>query len=230
VVRKRKPGGGRKPKLGTAMRSKLTVRMPDDLRDQLEAAALKRDRGLSDELHARLRLSFDKERERKRDPATRHLCNLVAVIARQVQFMAKPKSTSKEWQQDPFTFRTFKIAVAKVLDTLEPPGKIPPPTIVAPGIPEPFEDPETVAQFVANKVLRNLLNARLRTKEERAAKVRDLVRFIEGDREPSWPGSAEEARLSDSISEFIETEESITYLLEQARAYLKPTPKKRADR
>src|SRR6516165_455129 len=55
MARKRAPGGGRKPKGAAPMRSQLTIRMPDDLRTELEAAARKRGHNLTDELLWRLR-------------------------------------------------------------------------------------------------------------------------------------------------------------------------------
>ena len=73
MARKRAPGGGRKPKGPVAARSQLTVRMPDDLRAELEAAARRRNRNLTDELIGRIRVSFAREHEQKRDPATRAL-------------------------------------------------------------------------------------------------------------------------------------------------------------
>ena len=73
MARKRAPGGGRKPKGPVAARSQLTVRMPDELRAELEAAARRRNRNLTDELIGRIRGSFAREHEQKRDPATRAL-------------------------------------------------------------------------------------------------------------------------------------------------------------
>jgi hypothetical protein len=73
MAQKRAPGGGRKPKGPVAARSQLTVRITDDLRAELEAAARRRNRNLTDELIGRIRVSFAREHEQKRDPATRAL-------------------------------------------------------------------------------------------------------------------------------------------------------------
>src|SRR6516225_5822996 len=69
-MRKRAPGGGRKP--GGELRdlkAVMSLRMPQDLRDQLDRARQASGRSLSQELLARARLSFDRERERSRDRA-----------------------------------------------------------------------------------------------------------------------------------------------------------------
>ena len=74
------------------------------------------------------------------------------------------------------------------------------------------------------------------TEEEKEKFIRDMVgaqeAYIRSDipdhLEPDWPGLDEaiKARLSDSWAERVDDEESITFLLERARAFLKPTSKK----
>jgi hypothetical protein len=133
MARKRKPGGGRKPKHGTVMRSQLTVRMPDDLRAYLEEAAQRRGYTLTDALMAKLRLSLDTEREQERDPAVTALNFVIAQLAERIAggtYMADKEARSgfqKEWRTDPFKFSAFKFAVGKLLDALQPPGEIVPP-------------------------------------------------------------------------------------------------------
>jgi hypothetical protein len=96
--------------------------MPDDVRTELEAAARRRNRNLTDELIGRIRASFAREHEQKRDPATRALLFLFSQLAEQVHL-----NSPIEWHQNPFMFRAFKLAVARLLDALEPSGKIQPP-------------------------------------------------------------------------------------------------------
>jgi hypothetical protein len=124
MIRKRAPGGGRKPKGAAPMRSQVNVRMPDDIRAQLEAAARKRRRNVSEELLARLRVSFARERELDRKPATRALNYLISAIAdlhaeSAIRYGRLPK---RPWTRDPFLFRSFKLTVARLLEVLEPPG------------------------------------------------------------------------------------------------------------
>ena len=114
--RKRAPGGGRKPsgpfKQGAAQ---LTVRMPEDMRARLDAAAQKKGWSLSQQLLWRLRVSFEKEDYRdRRDPATRALCFLIEETAERVHI-----GIQVEWHRNPFLFRAFKLAVAALLDQLE---------------------------------------------------------------------------------------------------------------
>jgi hypothetical protein len=133
--KKRAPGGGRKP--GGEF-SHLTaffgVRMPHDLREQLEAAAEKTGRSASQELLARLNSSLTRQREKERDPALRGLLFLIAQLAERIgggQFMADSPRRSylqKSWRTDLFKFRAFKFAVRKLLEALEePPGELLPP-------------------------------------------------------------------------------------------------------
>jgi len=132
MIRKRAPGGGRKPSPHTA-RAQLTVRMPDDLRAELEVEAQKRDRTLTDELLARLRSSLANGREQERDPALRALNFVIAQLAERISsgmYMADRKARlrlQKDWRTDPFKFAAFRFAVGKLLDELQPPGKISPP-------------------------------------------------------------------------------------------------------
>ena len=115
-IRKRALGGGRKPS-GPFRHSaaQLTVRMPDDMRARLDAAAKKKGWSLSQELLWRLRVSFEKENYADhRDPATRALCFLIAETAQRVHI-----GILVEWHRNPFLFRAFKLAVAALLDQLE---------------------------------------------------------------------------------------------------------------
>ena len=124
--RKRAPGGGRKPKGSKAMRSQLTIRIPDDTRAQLEASARRSGKNLTDELLWRLRWSFAKEREEKRDPATRALTYLISTVADYAHF---DDFLSKQWHRNRFLFRAFRVAVDSLLSVLEPPGEMTPPSL-----------------------------------------------------------------------------------------------------
>src|SRR5262249_16281374 len=117
MKQKRKPGAGRKPTGPFAHNNaQLTIRMPDDLREQLERSANKRGWSLSQELLMRLHLSYAKQREeRERRPATRALCFLIGELARRLGFF-------DGWHRSPFVFRTFRLSVAQLLETLEPTG------------------------------------------------------------------------------------------------------------
>jgi hypothetical protein len=121
--KKRAPGGGRKSQGEfSQLTSLFAVRMPDELREQLEAAAKNNRRSASQELLRRLDNSFGRDRDRDRDPPTRALCFLLSELAEKIRWPAKNEKTP--WHRNPFLFRAFKIAVAKLLDELEPKGKI----------------------------------------------------------------------------------------------------------
>ena len=119
---KRAPGGGRKPKGDfSQLTSPLSLRMPAEMREQLESSASDNGRSVSQEVLRRIQESFHRDRDRARDPAMRALCFLIAQLAGEV---AGPTDTQGrpyfDWRNDRFFFRAFKLAVAKVLDALEP--------------------------------------------------------------------------------------------------------------
>jgi hypothetical protein len=136
MVRKRKraPGAGRPPKGDFAgLSSTLSIRMPDDMRAQLEASAAKRKGGkgwsLTQELLHRAQRSFDRERDERRDLASRALCYVLAEV---ISVVAHNTGTGPSgWRWNPFAFRAIKLAFAQVLDTLEPKGELRAPQPIA---------------------------------------------------------------------------------------------------
>jgi hypothetical protein len=138
--------------------------MPDDLRARLETAVAQRlERkpslkwNLTEEVLARLGWSFRKEREERRDPTVRALCYLVSQLADVSSSFAHVRGQT--WVDDPFMFRTFKLAVAKVLDALEPSGQAKSPyASLEPGnlLFETYKTVESAADFTAASVLRPL--------------------------------------------------------------------------
>jgi hypothetical protein len=135
MARKRAPGGGRKPRGAfSQLAATLSIRMPADMRAKLEASAARRPgKGwvLTQEILHRLQRTFDRERDERRDPASRALCYLLAQVIATVALNVKPR----EWRSDPFAFRTMKLAFNQILDALEPPGEI--------KAPNPTEDKES---------------------------------------------------------------------------------------
>ena|SRR6516225_1835577 len=152
MVRKRAPGGGRKP-IGSTAAQPLTIRIDDDLRRRLELAARQRAKrkkanwNLSQEIIHRLRCSLSKEREDRRNRAVSAICDLISDMAKRELLTDLPEQQS--WHRDPFTFRAFKVAVTRLLDELEPAGEMRPPQILAG--PAFFENPETLGNFAADR-------------------------------------------------------------------------------
>jgi hypothetical protein len=97
MVRRRAPGGGRKPqgpfKGKTAM---LTTRITPETRAALERAAKKSGLSLSQEVERRLDDSILVERNRM--PDVRALAEAIALVAENVQ-----EATGKQWREDAFT-------------------------------------------------------------------------------------------------------------------------------
>jgi hypothetical protein len=187
--RRRAPGGGRK-RLGPSVAQNLTIRIDDDLREQLEAVATarqKRNWNLSQEILLRLRTSLNNEREERRSPAMRALCFLIAQLADHIVgpiLIGEGKDGERgeiavyDWRADPFFYKAFKIAVGQLLDALDPPGPIKTPEIfISEGQPDAstrrylasFENPEDRAQYSVDLVLaafRGLSQWSTETREE----------------------------------------------------------------
>ena len=227
MVRRRAPGGGRKPKGAVAMRSQLTIRIPDDLRAELKAAAKGRGRNLTDELLGRLRASFAREREQKRDPTTRALAFLISQVAEQVHMYSR---LGRNWHRNPFVFRAFKLAVARLLDSLEPPGELK----------SPYDDlPDTLK----NHPMTPWLVDRFKTPEDTAERAADYVltelypcdddfvadpNWIRGARKwAAETGVTSTAGLGPRFQGFLDNLESEYYGMSNARDALEDTPQKK---
>ena len=122
MKRKRKSGAGRKPRGPSSKNSAvMTVRMPSDLRGQLERSAEKKGWSLSQELLWRLDSSYKKQRNRERaTPVTRALSFLFGELISRVAFPDR----SGGWHRNPFLFRALRLAIDKLLEALEPPGDV----------------------------------------------------------------------------------------------------------
>jgi hypothetical protein len=139
--------------------------MQESMRDELEAAAKKRDWTITEELLWRLRVSFVREGEERREPAIRALCYLVSQVAEWVPFRTSRLSPS--WHRNRFMFRAFKLAITMVLDALEPPGKVESPFQPDHPLAEMHKTPESAADFAAMVVLQELFHPSQLTKDEK---------------------------------------------------------------
>src|SRR5215204_2534089 len=124
MAKKRSRGraGGRPPRGAfSGLTSPLTIRMPKEMREELEKAANKRDWSVSQELLRRLNASFMRDRERSRDRSLRALCFLISEIAEGVVLPIpdfRLDNLRPLWRTNPFLFRAFKLAVGKLLNAL----------------------------------------------------------------------------------------------------------------
>ena len=151
--------------------------MPADMRHELEAAAKASGKSVSQELLRRLQNSFYRDRDKARDPAMQALCFLIAQTAQQTAGFNSSDNRRLDWRTNPFYFRAFKIAVDKLLDALEPKGKMEPPVDMQFNIPEEagalehdflrsFRDPELRGAYAARSIWASLRNIPLHTREE----------------------------------------------------------------
>lgn len=143
----------------------VSIRMPAEMRDELEAAAEKSGKSVTQELLRRLQNSFHRDRDRARDRSQRAFCFLFSELT---QVICVSPELAPDWRFDPWLFQTFKVAVAKLLDRFQPTGKMKLPDFwqfvrEAPdieGLPSNKEErkritesPEAMAEHAVQKVL-----------------------------------------------------------------------------
>jgi hypothetical protein len=124
MVRKRAPGGGRKPKGPFKNKdATLTTRITRDVREALDREADRNNRSLSQEVEYRLVQSLtagDVElRGNRRNRALGYIVGRLAGLIEQ--------ETGENWRRDKFTFETVQSAIETMLFKLAPEGlaKIP---------------------------------------------------------------------------------------------------------
>jgi hypothetical protein len=108
MVRKRRPGGGRKPQGAVAKSVSYTTRTTPDLRRALELEARKSGRSLSNEIDHRLRLSLEKP-----PPGARHhhaLGVAAELLAQQIE-----ADTGLDWRTDDFTSMALHFGIQALL-------------------------------------------------------------------------------------------------------------------
>ena len=82
----------------------------------------------------------------------RALCFLIAQLAGQVAGMTDEKGRPLfDWRTDPFFFQAYKLAVAKMLDALQPSGEIVPPRMALEA-----EKPEMIPSWKCSRRLTKL--------------------------------------------------------------------------
>jgi hypothetical protein len=125
--KKRAAGGGRKPRGEfSGLTLHVSMRMPEYLHKQLVREARNRKRSVTQELLRRLSESFDRDRERGRDPALRALLYKIGWIAGAAAEDAYYPKDEPDWRNEWYAFRAFKAAVKMFLDSLEEPSEPPP--------------------------------------------------------------------------------------------------------
>jgi len=205
---KRQSGAGR-PSKGdfTKLASVLSVRMPADMRAKLETAAARRHNGegwsLTQEMLHRLQRSFDRERDERRDPASRSLCYLLAEV---VSAVAGNTAEPGQWRFDPFAFRAIKLAFTQILEALEPKGEI--------RAPEP-EEGNPFAAFWGGPGGSHTFTIGGKTPEDMGTFIRDviLMRLSESPADDEPVATASRPR----------SQQEFEFGMSDARRHLRPT-------
>jgi hypothetical protein len=225
MKRRRRPGGGRKAQGELRnLTAVMSLRMPQDLRDQLERARRASGRSLSQEMLKRVGLSFGRDREG--DRALRAFSFLFSELAEFINLEQNP-----DWRFDPWLFHTIKLAIGKLLDRFEPSGKMRLPrfwqylrdTPDFEGLPTSREErvritqsPEAMADYVVQNVLSDFNNPQ---------RIRNLFK--------GWKGAEERTPnpfMKRVLAGAIEGWETTYYGMDKAQRDLAPKPKSRAER
>jgi hypothetical protein len=142
MARKRKPGGGRKPKGSIRTKSEVfTTRITPNTRAAIEREAESSGQSISQVAERLLILGMETRRRRQTNRPLRALCFLIEALALRIgggQWMdigrfddpAHQKAVTSmqdEWRTDPFRYKAFTIAVQSLFDALKPKGEIRPP-------------------------------------------------------------------------------------------------------
>lgn len=149
MVVAKKRGRGR-PKVPDEVRKRnnVTIRLRDQVKADLEAAAAKNQRSLSEEIEARMERSFRDDRLLPEILAAAYgggCAALVLMIARAMHeagtstgFMSTfTLEGSANWVDHPYAFHMARMAAARVLDRAAPEGEpVPPPALQGDGSPE----------------------------------------------------------------------------------------------
>jgi hypothetical protein len=118
----RRKAAGRKP-TGRSKVAMLT-RIAPETRKALEDARGP-NKSLSQVADEMLREGLKAKAKERRDAPMVALCYLIAETANACRAFTGPDGKPLfDWHSDPFVFRAFKLAVAQLLDWLEPPGEI----------------------------------------------------------------------------------------------------------
>jgi hypothetical protein len=130
MVRKRKPGGGRKP--DPYKKVMFSTRLEPEVMAAIKTAAETwPGKNVSTFVEALIVEGLRERKNAQRDPALRALLHLIGNLAARISgeaYIVEPSpgaDTETEWRTDLFAFRTFKFAVRQLLDALEePPGDL----------------------------------------------------------------------------------------------------------
>jgi hypothetical protein len=172
-IRKRAPGGGRKPQgQYGGNTATITVRVRPEVRAELDRERKRNRLSLSQEIQKRLTASFD-NLGRKQQPKTygwteeeiarnRALAALVGQLAARLE-----RATGASWRRDRYTFDALVAAIGMMLDRMTPAGAV--------AVPQPIRetaerfgsagdqlnDPAGAAAMVALSLLNQMMTAEL---------------------------------------------------------------------
>ncbi|MCA1546452.1 hypothetical protein I6F36_06485 [Bradyrhizobium sp. BRP19] len=102
----------------------ISLRIPTDLRAELEKAAALNERSFSQEVLQRLWLTVEEDAGRYRDTSTYALFAMFAKFIDMAAANAVNQPEPDAWSRDPFAFKAVRLAFDGLLEFLQPPGEI----------------------------------------------------------------------------------------------------------
>ena len=151
--KQRASGGGRKPKDPSGPGVPFSVRLPEDVLNQLRASAENRgSKGrVSEELVGLLRFALSEKAARGRSRHLQGLFFLIEMLDRDIR-----KWHPDGWRSSPYAFGVLRGGVMRFLDELRPEGKITPSDYDDGAGPVDWsDDPEETGRFFADYILGN---------------------------------------------------------------------------
>jgi hypothetical protein len=140
----RRKGAGRPSRFNKT--SYFSTRITPGTRALIEAEARRSGLSLSTTVERLLRFGLDEKEKLNREAPLRAICYLVGLLPDRIPsgWRFDPKYN---WRTNPFMFKAFSVAVAYLLDALQPPGEVTPPPPPPPLPPLPPEAPRDRAEF-----------------------------------------------------------------------------------
>jgi hypothetical protein len=169
AMRKRRPGGGRKPSPTAGAVASLSLRIDAETRGALEAEAAKSGKKLSRVVERLLREGIEDRGYRSDVSSAVRALGIVVESVERASRLYAGDGTVREWNSDPTAFEVFRLAITKLLDKLRPPGD----TDRSSDGPLVGQAPEERAEVIFRQIWADLLTA------SPPVETKDLIKYYD---------------------------------------------------
>jgi hypothetical protein len=150
-IRKRRPGGGRKPKGPIRAKSEVfTTRITPDTRASIEAEAKRSGQSISQVAERLLMAGLESKKRSDNYRSLRAFCFLVESLGKDASSLGllgierdALARMQENWRTSPFRYRAFRLAVNQLLDLLQPQGKMESPLLAVDPVLERLKSADT---------------------------------------------------------------------------------------